>query len=157
MTFPIHICSLEVARETDISIYDGIITIEDGTIEDPFRIEHGPPEQLILRFDDISGPHPKWVEPQEFHIEKALAFADKIGDGELPIHCHAGISRSSAIALAIIAKGLGEGNEVKALKTLEKINPDARPDRLMVWMTDEILTRDMKLYNTANKMVWLTN
>ena len=157
MTFPIQICSLEVARETDISIYDGIITIEDSTIEDPFRIEHGPPEQLILRFDDISGPHPKWVEPQEFHIEKALAFADKIGDGELLIHCHAGISRSSAIALAIIAKGLGEGNEVKAVKTLEKINPDARPNRLMVWMTDEILTRDMKLYNTANKMVWLTN
>ena len=50
----------------------------------------------------------KWVEPQEIHIEKALASTDKIGDGELLIHCHAGISRSSAIALAIIAKGLGE-------------------------------------------------
>jgi predicted protein tyrosine phosphatase len=153
----IQICSLEAARAKNLSDFNGFITIEDSTIEDPFRIEHGPPEQLILRFDDIPGPHPKWVEPQEIHIEKALAFADKIGDGELLIHCHAGISRSSAIALAIIAKGLGEGNEVKAVNTLKKINPDARPNKLMVWMTDEILSRKMKLYKTAFKMMWLSN
>jgi len=153
----IQICSLEAVREADLSIFDGVITIEDSTIEDPFRMEYGPPEQLVLRFDDIGGPHPEWIEPQEFHIEGALAFADKIGDGALLIHCHAGISRSSAIALAIIAKRLGEGKEIEAIKTLKKINPNARPNKSMVWMTDEILGRDMKLYKTAFKNLWLTN
>jgi len=153
----IQICSLEVARQENLSLFNGVITIEDSTIEDPFRVDHGPPEQLVLRFDDISEPHPKWIEPQESHIEKALAFADKIGDGALLIHCHAGISRSSALALAIIARNLGEGKEVEAVKTLQMINPDARPNKLLVWMTDEILGREMKLYKTAFDMMWLTN
>ena len=98
-----------------------------------------------------------YIEPQEFHIERALLFADQIGDGLLLIHCHAGISRSSAIALAIIAKTLGVGKEMEALKVLKKINPYARPNKLMVWMTDEILKRDMKLYKAAFNMMWLTN
>ena len=34
----IQICSLEAARESDLSIYDGVITIEETTIENPFRI-----------------------------------------------------------------------------------------------------------------------
>ena len=31
----IQICSLEAAREGDLSIYNGVITIEDTTIENP--------------------------------------------------------------------------------------------------------------------------
>jgi predicted protein tyrosine phosphatase len=110
-----------------------------------------------LKFDDTSVPVDGYIEPQEFHIERALLFADQIGDGLLLIHCHAGISRSSAIALAIIAKTLGVGKEMEALKVLKKINPYARPNKLMVWMTDEILKRDMKLYKAAFNMMWLTN
>jgi len=153
----IQICSLEAVREMELSPYGGVITIEDSTIKDPFRIEYGPPEQLVRRFDDIKAPHHEMNEPQEFHIKRALSFAHKIGDGALLIRCHAGISRSSAIALAIVAKGLGAGKEIEAMKTLEKINPNARPNKSMVWMTEEFLSRDMKLYKTAFENIWLTN
>ena len=81
----IQICSLEAVREMDLSPYGGVITIEDSTIEDPFRIKNGPPQQLVLRFDDISGPHPEWIEPKEFHIKIALSLTDNIGDGVLLI------------------------------------------------------------------------
>ena len=155
--FAIEICSLETVRETDISIYDGIITIEDSSIEEPFRVDSGHPEQLVLRMDDISVPMNNCIEPQEEHILQALSFADQIGDGSLLIHCHAGISRSSAVALAIIAKKLGDGKERDSVKTLEKINPHSRQNKSIVWMTDEILLRNKKLYNTAFKMMWLTN
>ena len=157
---PIQICSLEAVREIDTSLYDGVITIEDSDIEDPFRVDEYGPDQLVLCFDDISVPVEGYVEPNEKHILKALAFAHKIGTetaGSLLIHCHAGISRSSAIALAIIATRLGEGKELKAIKILEKINPNCRPNKSMVWMTDEILERKMVLYKTAFKNVWLTN
>ena len=157
MIFSIQICSLEAAREADLSIYDGVITIEDSTIEDPFRVESSSPNQLVLRFDDISLPIDGFIEPKEIHIERALSFADMIGEASVLIHCHAGISRSSAIALAIIAKRLGPGKEKEAVKALEQINPNARPNKSMVWFTDEILDRDMKLYKTARDMVWLTN
>ena len=114
----------------------------------------------MLRFDDISVPMDGYVEPNEQHIEAALKFAFRIAKdtgGSILIHCHAGISRSSAIALAIIAQRLGPGKEKEAVKLLEKINPNCRPNKSLVWMTDEILGRGMALYNTAYKMVWLTN
>ena len=154
--FPIHICSLEAVKEMDTSIYDGIITIEDSDIQNPFRVRSGETQQLILRFDDISTPIDDLIVPQDIHIERALKFAQLIADGSLLIHCHAGISRSSAIALAIIADKLGEGNEEEAVKTLEFINPNCRPNRLLVKMTDEILERNMDLYNTVLNKVDLT-
>ena len=155
--FPIHICSLEGAKEADISLYDGVITIENSFEENPFRYRDEYPKQLILRFDDISVPVDEFIEPEEKHVLQALSFAEKIGEGSILIHCHAGISRSSAIALAIIAKKLGRGKEVESINILEKINPHARPNKLLVWLTDEILERNKKLYDTAYKMMWLTN
>ena len=155
--FPIHICSLENARNADISLYDGIITIENSFEENPFRCGDEYPEQLILRFDDISVYIDDLIEPQEEHVLQALSFADKIADGFILIHCHAGISRSSAIALAVISKKIGSGKEVESIKILEKINPHARPNKLIVWLTDEILDRNKKLYDAAFKMMWLTN
>ena len=77
--FPIHICSLEVARESDLSIYDGVITIENTIIENPFRVQLECPRQLILRFDDISLPVDDYEEPREIHIYKSLQFADENG------------------------------------------------------------------------------
>jgi len=157
INFPIHICSLEGARESDISLYDGVITIENSFEDNPLRYGYEYPEQLILQFDDISVPLDDFIEPEEKHILSALSFAEKIDGGSILIHCHAGVSRSSAIALAIIAKKLGKGKEVESVKTLEKINPHARPNKLLVWLTDEILERNKKLYDTAFKMMWLTN
>ena len=154
---PIHICSLEAVKEADISIYDGVITIEDSRIREPFRVEADHPPQLVLCFDDISVPIDDFIEPQEKHILQALSFANRIGDGSLLIHCHAGISRSSAIALAIIAQRMGMGKEQETIETLESINPHCRPNKSIVWLTDEILGRDRKLYDIAYKSMWLTN
>ena len=155
--FPIHICSLDAVRDTDISIYDGVITIEDSRIEDPFRVESEHPKQLVLCFDDISVPLDDFIEPQEKHILQALSFADRIGEGSILIHCHAGISRSSAIALAIIAQRMGMGKEQETIEILESINPNCRPNKSLVWLTDEILERDRRLYDIAYKSMWLTN
>ena len=145
--FPVHVCSLDQVRELDVSTYDGIITIEDTTIKEPFRVQSDEPKQLILRFDDINQPMDDYVIPQMSHIKRALDFADKIDDGSLLVHCRAGISRSSAIALAVIAKRLGSGKEEEAVNTLEHINPNCRPNNSMVEMTDELLERDGKLYD----------
>ena len=154
--FPIHISSLDQVRELDVSTYDGIITIEDTTIREPFRIQTDEPKQLILRFDDINQPMDDYVIPQMNHIKRALDFADKIEDGSLLIHCHAGISRSSAIALAVIAKRLGSGKEEEAVNTLEHINPNCRPNRSIVEMTDELLERNGKLYKEVNDKLSFT-
>ena len=157
MTPSIQISTLGAAREADLSIYDGVITIENSTIEAPLRMDYSPPEQLVLRFDDICEPIDDFIEPQEIHIQRALTFADEIGDGSLLIHCHAGISRSSAIGLAIIAKQLGKGKELESVEMLEKINPYACPNKSLVLMTDDILDRNMILYKATSDKMSLTD
>ena len=152
----IQICSLGAAREIDHSTYDGVITIEDSSVDDPLRIDKGDCPQLVLCFDDIASPKEEWILPKESHVHSALEFADNLGGGSLLIHCHAGISRSSGIALAIIAKGLGPGKEKKALMELEKINPNCAPNALVVWFTDQILGRGGALFKMAKSMVRLT-
>ena len=152
----IQICSLGAAREIDHSTYDGVITIEDSSIDEPLRIDESDCPQLVLCFDDIASPKDEWIMPKERHVRSALEFADELGGGSLLIHCHAGISRSSGIALAIIAKGLGPGKEKQALIELEKINPNCAPNALLVWFIDEILDRGGALYKMAKSMVRLT-
>ena len=153
-TYPsIQICSLENARETDHSIYDGFITIEDSLEDNPLRINNELCLQLVLCFDDISIPVDDYILPQKKHIEKALDFADSIGNGSLIIHCVAGISRSSAIALAIIAKSLGIGKEDQAIKELQILNPYCLPNKLVVKLADEILGHEMKLYNSTIELI----
>ena len=152
----IHICSLGIAREIDHSTYDGVITIEDSLVDEPLRINQADCPQLVLCFDDIASPKDDWFLPNKKHVQSALNFADELRGGSLLIHCHAGISRSSAVALAIIAKGLGAGKEKRAFKELERINPNCAPNALVIWLTDEILERGGALYKMAKSMVRLT-
>ena len=152
----IQICSLGAAKEIDHSTYDGVITIEDSLVDEPLRINQADCPQLVLCFDDIASPKDDWVLPNKKHVQSALNFADELRGGSLLIHCHAGISRSSAVALAIIAKGLGAGKEKQAFKELERINPNCAPNALVIWLTDEILERGGALYKMAKSMVRLT-
>ncbi len=156
-TYPsIQICSLETAKEIDHSTYDGVITIEDSLVDEPLRINQGDCPQLVLCFDDIASPKDDLVLPNKKHVQSALNFADELRGGSLLIHCHAGISRSSAVALAIIAKGLGAGIEKQACIELEQVNPNSAPNALVIRFADEILERDGALYEMAKSMVRLT-
>ena len=111
---------------------------------------------LILRFDDITFPIDDYEEPREIHIYKSLQFADENKNGSLLIHCHAGISRSSAIALAIISNKLGKCKEKEAVKILQEINPYCRPNKLLVQMTDKILEREEELLKAVQDEVSFT-
>lgn len=85
---------------------------------------------LVLRFDDIPVPAwrdhhgQEWVGPQPSQIADALQFAGRVAEtardrrGRLAVHCLQGCSRSSAVALAILAQQLGPGREDEAVVQL---------------------------------------
>lgn len=137
----IQICSLEAVREADVTAYDGVITIEDSSIREPFRVEGAAPSQLVLRFDDISSPIDDFIMPQERHIRAGLEFARQWEQPSLLIHCKAGMSRSPAMALAILADWLGEGNEEEAVGGLIKVSRLCTPNKHMIGLTDRVLSR----------------
>ncbi|NQU11734.1 dual specificity protein phosphatase family protein [bacterium] len=57
----------------------------------------------------------------------------------LLIHCYAGISRSTATALAILMQVYGQGREEEAVRHLFRIRPQAAPNPRIVLETDLIL------------------
>ena len=132
----LEICDLATVRSLDLSQYSGVITIEEPDIEDLFRTDVVP--QLVLEFHDIDMTMLGYIEPELEHVQQALTFAREI-NGPLLVHCRAGVSRSTAIALAMVADRLGAGNERQACEWLQQIYPQAQPNRLVVFLADQVL------------------
>lgn len=158
MTHPIEIHSLAAACEADLSLYNGIITIEDPEAHDPFRPDDEAIPQLVLQFHDITcAPEQdvafldeEFVAPAQHHIQAAIRFAQQHASGTLLIHCHAGMRRSPAIALAIM---MARGNSAsEAAEHLASIHPAASPNPLMVALTDDLFACDGALIAAALKV-----
>jgi predicted protein tyrosine phosphatase len=107
------------------------------------------PHRLRLEFNDIHAPDndPELVLPTFQDILKVIDFVSSVSqfDGHLLIHCHAGISRSSAVALTVCAHILGAGKEQEALNYILAARPQARPNWWIVELADEALNRDGRL------------
>src|SRR5205823_14193730 len=60
-----------------------------------------PHRRLALRFHDIIETRPNCLAPQQADVERLLAFGHELIEGlpaHLLVHCHAGVSRSTASA-----------------------------------------------------------
>lgn len=124
--------------------YDAVITIEDPDCGFGLRVENGMP-QLVLAFNDVTRLGHHWIAPSLEHITQAVEFARLHNDGKLLIHCAAGVSRSPATALAIIADRLGAGRETEAVEYLFSTFANIEPNERAVACADRILERDRAL------------
>ena len=142
----LRVCDLDTVRTLDLSQYSGVITIEEPDTEDPFRTDVVP--QLVLQFHDIDMTMLDYVEPESDHVQQALTFAREI-DGPLLVHCRAGVSRSTAIALAIATDRMGAGNERQACEWLRRIVPNAQPNMLVIFHADYLLGLEKALLRSV--------
>ena len=86
------------------------------------------------------------VLPQKADVEAILAFGRDAGDvSHLLIHCHAGISRSTAAVLMILAQARPRESEVAAVERLLAIRPQAWPNSSMIALADAALGREGRL------------
>jgi len=80
------------------------------------------PNHLVVSFDDVTSDL-YGDAPRREHIQKIVSWG-AAQTGSLLVHCHAGISRSTACAWGIaIARGFDPED---ALETLAEIHPDDR-------------------------------
>jgi len=76
--------------------------------------------------------------PQPVHLEEIIRFADGIPNEPILIHCWAGVSRSTAVALCLIVRAMHfdgfEEEEIveRACETLLAIRPQAAPNPLVL-------------------------
>lgn len=95
--------------------------------------------KIALAFDDTSNPDSKEIVPTKDHINRLVTWAQQVNtiDGML-IHCHAGISRSTAAGIIVLCTL--DTNPVKAIECIESIRPQLFPNSLMIEYADEILS-----------------
>jgi predicted protein tyrosine phosphatase len=97
------------------------------------------PAQLVLRMDDTVSPEPRGVLPTREQVVEGLEFARRFVNLRLLIQCEAGVSRSGAFGVAILAGRLGSGREQEALEDALRIAPAIIPNLLIIRLADEVL------------------
>ena len=143
----IYVCPLSLVETTvaDASVGHLVTLINHDTlVATPPTI--GPDRHLRLAMNDISEPQDGLVLPCETHVTDLVEFA--LGwDRKAPllIHCWAGISRSTAAAFISLCALNPEGSELELARTLRRASPTAYPNRLLVALADEILTRNGRM------------
>ena len=121
--------------------FDAVMSLQDPRCKrgELLRFAKKPaPLHLRLRFDDIEAECEG--APQEAHVTDALTFARSLG-GTLLVHCHGGISRSGAMAYALLADLLGPGREEQALDQLLAQRPIVVPNGRVVRFADKVMGR----------------
>jgi len=120
------------------------------------------PHRLRLEFSDIDEPtnEPDMVMPSPGDALKIVEFASLVArkDGDVLVHCHAGVSRSTAAALTVwavllAAEESSQELDARAMSNVLAARALARPNRWLVELADEILEREGKLVEVVEFMV----
>jgi predicted protein tyrosine phosphatase len=126
------------------------------SILDPEREEltafgaYGEHERLELRFHDVIDPVRGQIAPTKADVERILAFGHSLfaepgGCGHLLVHCHAGVSRSTAAMTMILAQAQPDRPASEIMAAVARIRPKAWPNLRMIEFADELLDRDGEL------------
>ncbi len=98
--------------------------------------------RTVLRFNDINEPRPGLVAPNAATIESLFGLRGKLAaDATLLIHCHAGVSRSTAAAYILTCAHRPPGEEAAWALRLRDASPEATPNALMIALADRALGR----------------
>ena len=149
----IAVCGVDDMRAIVASVGAGrlISLVPD---EDQPRTPRGvkPSDHLRVRIDDITEPSPGFIAPAREHVDEIVRFL-RASPPEVPlvIHCHAGVSRSTATALVALALD-APGREREAAALLREAAPFALPNELLVQIADIALERRGALLDALESM-----
>jgi predicted protein tyrosine phosphatase len=106
--------------------------------------------RLELRFHDILDEDPSgaFLAPSRENVEAVLRFGREAleqGAKQVLVHCHMGISRSTAAAMLLIAQAEPERAETDVMTEVIRVRKRAWPNLRMIEMGDDLLGRDGRL------------
>jgi len=143
--FAITICGIPEIEEHSTAGITHILSIHDPDLLDPPEFGRFPPHRrLALRFHDIIEPRPRQIAPSRADVERLLEFGREVEGaprGHLLIHCHAGVSRSTAAAALILAQAVPERPAHEVFAAIVRIRPRAWPNLRILEFGDDILGR----------------
>jgi predicted protein tyrosine phosphatase len=132
-----HVPALLAIHEVDL-----VVSLISPDAEPPERQLSGPPG-LVLRFNDIAEPRGGLVLPSRENMETILGLGER--GRTILIHCHAGISRSTAAVYALACQQAGPGHEIDLAMSLRALSAAATPNPRMIALADDLLGREGKM------------
>lgn len=149
-TFRVTICGIPELDEHCAAGVTHVLSILDPEWPDPSAFEAFPPHRrLALRFHDIIEPVPNRLPPSRRDVEQLLAFGRELDAGHLLVHCHAGVSRSTAATTLILAQALPDRPATEVFDAVVRLRPRAWPNLRMLEFGDELLGRNGGIVTAA--------
>jgi len=129
------------------------VSILDPDSDEPDSFAALAAEQFLrLRFHDVIEPMPAVSAPDNGHIAAILHFGTAMKAHDAPrllIHCHAGISRSTATAIILLAQH-GVAAEA-AVEHVVSVRPKAWPNLRMIEIGDRMLKLEDRLVRAVRR------
>jgi predicted protein tyrosine phosphatase len=154
MPLRLTICGLEeLAAHCQRDVTHVVSLLDPGWPEPDALHVFGLDRRLKLYFHDIIDDLPDWVAPQRCDVDLLLTFARDLaelepapGDEPVPrhllVHCHAGVSRSTAAAILILAQHQPALPAHDVVGRVIRLRPRAWPNLRMIEFGDALLGRE---------------
>jgi predicted protein tyrosine phosphatase len=148
--FRITVCGLDELAEHAAARVTHVLSILDPGWPEPEILRNfDVHRRLRLHFHDVIEPSPGWIAPERWDVDLLLAFGRNIADTDggtagphLLVHCHAGVSRSSAAAILILAQRHADRPADEVLAEVARLRPRAWPNLRMLELGDAALGRN---------------
>jgi predicted protein tyrosine phosphatase len=152
--FRVTICGIPELDEHCAAGVTHIVSILDPEWPDPPAFaKFSPHWRLDLRFHDVIEPSPHHLAPSRNDVARLLGFGRELNDragSHLLVHCHAGVSRSTAAAALIMVQMHPDRPARVALDTVARMRPRAWPNLRMLEFGDALLGRNGEIVAAAS-------
>jgi predicted protein tyrosine phosphatase len=153
------ICGLEELGSHGARGVTHVLSILDPDTPEPAAFgAYGEIRRTTLRFHDVIEPGPNATLPSEADVDAILAFArdvlaeERAGAAHVLVHCHVGISRSTAAMLMLIALAYPDEDEEAWVARLHAMRAKAWPNARMVAFADARLGRGGRLSEAVRRL-----
>ncbi len=145
--FLITVCGIEeLAGHADRKVSHVLSILDPDHAEPEAFGAYGEHARLVLNFHDVIEDTPAFQAPQPAHVEKILDFGRDIlrehaSVGHLLVHCHMGISRSTAAMTLLLAQAQPGLSAKDVLSQVVAIREKAWPNLRLLTFGEEQLGR----------------
>jgi predicted protein tyrosine phosphatase len=155
--FQLTVCGIEeLAGHCEVGVSHVLSILDPGYPEPPAFGAFGEHRRLELRFHDVIDEMPGMLPPREEDVATVLAFgrdlmAEPPAQRHLLVHCHAGISRSTASMMLILAQARPDIVARDIVSHVVSIRPRAWPNLRILEFGDALLGRKGDLVAAAHE------
>jgi predicted protein tyrosine phosphatase len=147
MSLPITICGIaELDQHCEVGVTHVLSILDPDWPEPAAFLAFAPHRRLELRFHDLlARQSAQSLLPEAEHVAQLLAFgraAMAAGPAaHVLIHCHAGVSRSTAAAALLLAQAAPDRPAPEIFTEIARLRPRAWPNLRLLELGDPMLGR----------------